>query len=131
MNLKLIPVIGALCLAGTACSKDGATPSFDEAAPVVKVLSPQENDVFPKGASIPITIQFADELGLHAYFVYMMNESTGQPSLVEKKHIHAKTWVVEQEYQLPGGDSGPFRLDIEATDHEFNTAWISVPITVE
>lgn len=119
-----------LILALNACSI-GEQPAFDEEAPFVQVLSPLENARFAKGSAVPITIGLSDNLGLHAYYIYMMDEGAGLPSLVEKRHIHASRWTVEQQFSIPQDATGPFRLDVEATDHEYNTTRVAVPIIVE
>ena len=126
---KTLAIFQALALA--ACSKAADQPALDTEAPAIHVIAPLENAIFPKGSLAPITIEFADNLGMHAYYIYMMDESTGQPSLVEKKHIHTKNWKVEQQFLIPEDAIGPFRLDVEAVDHEYNTARMSIPIGVE
>lgn len=127
--LRALAALGVI-LAFNGCSK-GEQPAFDEEAPLVQVLSPSGNARFAKGSTVPITIGLSDNLGLHAYYIYMMDEGTGQPSLVEKRHIHASNWTVEQQFSIPQDAAGHFRLDIEATDHEYNTTRVAVPIIVE
>lgn len=114
----------------SACGKEG-DPVFDQLGPEVTILTPVDGTELPGGEKVPLVAEIEENLGLHSYYIWLVNERDGMPSLIEKQHLHAKKHRVDTVFLLPDEPGQAFRIRIEAVDHDENRTIESIGITAK
>ncbi|MCB0577830.1 MAG: hypothetical protein KDD10_00785 [Phaeodactylibacter sp.] len=113
-----------------ACDK-GEAPLLDQLGPDVKVIAPKEGAELPGGENFRLVVEIEENLGLHSYYIWLVNERDGLPSLIEKQHLHTKKHRVDTTYLLPDEPGQAFHIRIEAVDHDDNRTIKSIGITAK
>jgi len=116
-----------LCL--LACSKPDA--QFDEEGPNIEITQPQAGQSYPKGTTLPVEVTLSENLGLHTYFIWLVETESDQPYLVDKQHLHRRQYEIDLGFPLDELPAGSYQLQVEATDHDHNVSEKEVPIKIE
>jgi len=127
MRIQLTSLLLLLLL--SACSTEQA--QFDEEAPVVDVRQPTAGQQFSREALMPVEVVLTENLGLHTYFIWLVENGSGTPHLVDKAHLHTRSHTVDTSYAASELPAGNYELMVTATDHDQNTTEVRVPLTVE
>lgn len=118
--MKTSIYLSLFLLASISFSCKQNEPILDEIGPEINILSPKQLAAFSPGEEMQIQIEIEENLGLHGYFVWLINPDTGEPSLIDKSHIHASYHVVNHTYTVGDFLAGDYEIVVEATDHEGN-----------
>jgi hypothetical protein len=109
-----------LFLAFFSCSKP------DEIAPVISVISPQENQTFSDGQTVTIKATASDNEGLHMIHAIVVDNTGGHWVHLEE-HIDGKTFDINKTFSITAGKI--FTITIDATDHNDNTTKKEITVT--
>jgi len=127
MRIQLTSLL--LLLLAFACSTEQA--QFDEDAPVVDVRQPKSGQQFHGDVLMPVEVVLTENLGLHTYFIWLVETESGAPHLVDKAHLHARSHTVDTSYATSELPAGNYELVVTATDHDQNTTEVRVPLAIE
>lgn len=123
------PIILLAFFSFIACNKESAV--IDELGPDIQILAPQNQANYNIGDSIHLQIQITENLGLHGYFIWLVEKSTGYPHLIDKKHLHNTFHELELLYQLPDVPTGAYEILVEASDHDNNISKMTITINIQ
>lgn len=113
-----------------SCAQEA--PLLDEETPAVEIIRPQNGQrIFLTEKRMPVKVTIAENLGLHTYFIWLVEESRDTPYLVDKDHVHTRMLEIELDYELDGLEPGRYRLLVDAVDHDYNRTETDVLIEIE
>lgn len=127
-NLWILVLTAGLLI---GCSQE--KPRLDEEAPTVEIVRPHHGQVIPLAEKrMPVKVTIAENLGLHNYFIWLVEEGgKNTPYLVDKAHLHTRMLEIELDFELDELEPGPYRLLVDAIDHDYNRTEISVLIELQ
>ena len=96
----------------TGCSK------YDEVAPVISIILPNENQVFSVGQTVTIKATVSDNEGLHMVHV-IVTDNTGGHWVHSEDHWDGKNFDINKTFTATVGKI--YTIHIDATDHNENT----------
>jgi hypothetical protein len=122
-------LVVALAFGFYACDSEQA--QFDEMGPVIEVRQPAIGQSFTGSAEMDVEVVLSENLGLHTYFIWLVEAESGMPHLVDKNHLHTRVHTVVKTVPLDGLPKGAYELLVTATDHDQNTSEMRVPLILE
>ncbi len=129
MKLNIFAVAAFFLPGLMSCSKEEAV--FDQIGPSIFIEQPASGQAFERSEPLPVQIEIEENLGLHTYFVWLIEKETGRPHLVDKGHVHARVHRIYQQFPLHELPPGAYELMVEATDHDHNTNRAHQPIQLD
>ena len=111
-----------------SCNKDKAV--LDVLGPEIRIISPADQSVFTSGSEIDLVIEIEENLGLHSYFIWLIDSATNYPSLIDKGHLHTTSAMLNTKYDLSEVSPGAYEILVQATDHDVNTTEESIHIKI-
>lgn len=127
--MKTYPILLLAFFSILSCNKESAV--IDKLGPEVQILAPQNQAIYNIGDSIHLQIQITENLGLHGYFIWLVEKSSGYPHLIDKKHLHNTFHELELQYQLPDVPTGAYEILVEASDHDNNISKATITINIQ
>jgi hypothetical protein len=112
-----------------SCKKDA--PVLDELGPQINIIEPAQQSTFSVGEQIPLKIEISENLGLHGYFVWLIESATGTPHLIDKQHLHSTFVELSLDYPLPDLPPGKYEIIVEASDHDSNISEATIEVAIE
>jgi len=123
----LLAAVGSLAL--ISCDKD--KPVLDKEGPEVNILAPADQSTFETGDQMGLQVEIKENLGLHGYFIWLIESETGWPHLIDKQHSHGENHDLNINYRLPDIPEGKYEIFVEATDHDGNIGEATIEIFIE
>ena len=108
------------------CSKDSAG-NDDREKPVVTILAPLDNQVYPGSQLIHLTGSVTDNRYIREIHLEISNLNTGTEYLHVHIHPAAAAYTYDQSYMLDAGTS--YKIRVIADDAAFNSSVKQVNIT--
>ena len=127
MKLKILSYT-FLLLALLSCQKEKAI--LDEVGPDIRIISPVNQSVFTAGTKIDLEVKIEENLGLHSYFIWLIDSETQYPSLIDKGHLHTTSAILNTAYDLSEVSPGDYEILVQATDHDANNSEATIRIRI-
>ena len=110
-----------------ACDADNK-PIFDEEAPHITILSPEDGATYEPGASLELRATIQENLELHEYSAVLRGKDGEVALTIDAGHTHEKELTIERTFKLPNLENASFTLTIKANDHEDNLETSTIAI---
>jgi hypothetical protein len=91
----------------------------DEIAPVITLISPQENQVYSAGQTSTIRATITDNEGIHMIHLIVLDNSNNGHMIHFEDHFDGKSYDLNKSFPPQPGRT--YTIEIEATDHNENT----------
>jgi len=108
----------------------GSSPQ-DTTAPVLNIVTPTDNQVFTSGASINVTGNINDDLGLYRGSIRITNDANGQ---ILKEQLYEIHYILAYNFNISYtplvSSPSDYTVTVSFEDHGLNTTSKSVKIKV-
>lgn len=129
--MKSIHYISIFIILGTLIIFSSCNDKEDTEAPVVAIISPQNNETFSVGDTINIHFEVTENDELHHIIAHLTDEADTK-LWNRNKHDHSQFFTWQDQYIVNPSEAGKtLLLTVTADDHNGNEAAEMVSVTIE
>lgn len=119
--MKKILILCCFAIAVWSCKDEFNIPEsnsyIDGTAPEITIISPQDNNEYPRLSSLPLHIEITDDYSVETFNITITQQDSLYPLFdFTQENIDSNTYSYSGNFTIPNSGSSVFEIYINSTD---------------